>query len=157
MTAQLSTPSQLELAHNAIVALTDAFCQAHLTQEYQTMCRRLAGVIAEENPSPLLRGKPAVWASAILRVIGRVNFLDLNTGMPPFMKLATIDKRLGVSSATSQSKAKLIRDLLNIRSFDINWTLPSLQDQGVRRLLLSYSPEFFDVVDRDNKATDGID
>jgi hypothetical protein len=54
-----------------------------------------------------------------------------------------------VSSATSQSKAKAIRDLLNIQSFDLNWTLPSLRDRGVRRRLLTYSRECFEVLDRE--------
>ena len=115
-------------AQDAIVKLTDLFCQVHLTDEYQMICRQLADVLASKRPSPLRRGKPEVWAFGILRVIGQVNFLDLDTGRQPFMKLTTIDKRFGVPSATGQSKSKAIRDMLKIRSFDIDWTLPSLRD-----------------------------
>jgi hypothetical protein len=33
-------------AYNAIVALTDSFCREHLNDQYQTLCRKLAGVLA---------------------------------------------------------------------------------------------------------------
>jgi hypothetical protein len=154
MTTSLS--AQVCPAYDAIVKLTDAFCQVNLTQEYQEMCRRLAGVLARIDPSPLLRGKTAVWACGILRVIGAANFLEVDTGRQPFMKLTTIDKRLGVVSNTGQSKAKAIRDLLKIRSFDINWTIPSLQNRSVRQWMLAYRPEFFDILEREEQLEKGV-
>src|SRR5271163_2078656 len=108
MPVELSIPAQVQPAYDAIVRLTDAFCRVNLTEEYQEMCRRLAGVLACKSPSPLPRGKPEVWACGILRVIGHVNFLDIDTGRQPFMSMTTIDKRLGVSSNTGQCKAKAI-------------------------------------------------
>jgi len=152
MTAELSFPARLQPVHDAIVHLTDSFCQAHLTHEYQEMCRRLAGFLACKTPSPLLRGKPEVWACGILRVIGRVNFLDVDAGQQLFLKLSSIDERFGISSNTGQTKAKAIRDMLSIRSFDIDWTLPSLRDRGVRRRMLSFSPEFFEIMDREDES-----
>jgi hypothetical protein len=156
MTAEFSIPSQVQPAYDAIVRLTDRFGQVNLTQEYQEMCRQLAGVLACKQPSPLLRGKPEAWACGILRVIGRVNFLDLDTGRQPFMKLTTIDRRFGVSSNASQCRAKAIRDTLKIRSFDLDWTLPSLRDRSVRERLLSFSPEFFDILDREEPGEQAI-
>src|SRR5436309_3549960 len=85
--AELSIPAQIRPAYDAIVRLTDTFCQAQLTHEYQAMCQQLAEVLASKCPSSLVRGKPEVWACAILRVIGRVNFLDIDTCRRPFMKL----------------------------------------------------------------------
>src|SRR5271167_4087925 len=88
---EVSIPASSQLAYDAIVSLTDRFCQAHLTYEYQMLCRKLAGVLARKRPSPLTRGKPEVWACAILRVIGWVNFLSDST-QKPHMKLTAIDK-----------------------------------------------------------------
>ena len=122
-------PSSARPAYDAIVALTDRFCQAHLTHEYQMMCRRLVGVLARKRPSPLTRGKPEVWACAILRVIGWVNFLD-DSSQTPHLKLTAIDDAFGVSHATGQAKSKAIRDLLQIRQFDTGWTLPSRIEQN---------------------------
>lgn len=127
MTAILSIPTQVEPSYGGIVSLTDRFCQTHLTHEYQLMCRQLAGALARKRPSPLLRGKPEVWACGIIRVIGWVNFLD-DSSQKLHMKLTVIDKAFGVAESTGQGKAKAIRDLLKIRTFDPDWTLPSRRE-----------------------------
>jgi hypothetical protein len=117
-----SIPASSQPAYDAIIRLTDTFCQARLSHEYQLLCRKLAGVLARMRPSPLARGKPEVWACAIVRVIGRVNFLD-DSSQTPHMKLTAIDDTFSVSHATGQGKSKAIRDLLKIRQFDFHWML----------------------------------
>jgi len=84
--------------------------------------RKPAGAAGPKRPSPLTRGKPEVWACAIVRVIGWVNFLD-DSSQTPHMKLTAIDKAYGVAESTGQGKAKAIRDLLKIRQFDFRWML----------------------------------
>ena len=121
---QASIPAPSQPAYDAIVGLTDRFCQAHLTHEYQMLCRKLAGFLARKRPSPLTRGKPEVWACSILRVIGWVNFLD-DSSQKPHMKLTSIDKAFGVGESTGQGKAKAIRTMLRIRQFDVAWSLRS--------------------------------
>jgi hypothetical protein len=121
---QAPVPASSQLAYDAIVGLTDRFCQAHLTYEYQMLCRKLAGVLARKRPAPLTRGKPNVWACAIVRVIGWVNFLD-DSSQKPHLKLTAIDKALSVGESTGQGKAKSIRDLLKIRPLDPAWSLRS--------------------------------
>src|SRR5436190_8691307 len=106
-------PASSRPAHDAIVALTDAFCRDRLNAEYEALCRKLAGALARKRPSPLTRGKPEVWACAVVRVIGWVNFLD-DRSQSPHMKLAAVDEAFGVSGSTAQAKAKTIRDQLKI-------------------------------------------
>lgn len=115
-------PAAAKPAHDAIVALTDAFCREHLNEEYEALSRKLAGALARKRPSPLVRGKPEVWACAVVRVIGWVNFLD-DSSQAPHLKLTAIDKAFGVAESTGQGKAKAIRDLLKIRQFDFHWML----------------------------------
>ena len=126
---ELSIPAAARPAHDAIVALTDAFCREHLNAEYEALCRKLAGVLARKRPSPLTRGKPEVWACAVVRVIGWVNFLD-GGSQQPHMKLTSIDKAFGVAESTGQGKAKAIRDLLKIRQFDFHWMLRQRIEQS---------------------------
>src|SRR4051794_39571968 len=109
-------------AYDGVVALTDAFCREHLNAEYEALCRKLAAALARKRPSPLTRGKPEVWACAVVRVIGWVNFLD-DSSQTPHMKLTAIDRAFGVAESTGQSKAKAVRDLLKIRQFDFRWML----------------------------------
>jgi len=117
-----AVPEAAKPAYDAIVGLTDGFCQAHLTWEYQMLCRKLAAALARKRPSPLTRGKPEVWACAVVRVIGWVNFLD-DRSQKLHMKLTAIDKAFGVAESTGQGKAKAIRGLLKIRQFDFHWML----------------------------------
>lgn len=115
-------PAASQPAYDAIVNLTDKFCQVRLTWEYKMLCRKLAGVLARKRPSPLNRGNPNVWACAILRVIGWVNFLS-DPNQKRHMKLPEIDKAFGVAESTAQGRAKEIRTLLKIRQFDFHWML----------------------------------
>jgi hypothetical protein len=117
-----TVPEAAKPAYDVIVGLTDTFCQVHLTWEYQMLCRKLAAALARKRPSPLTRGKPEVWACAVVRVIGWVNFLD-DSSNSPHMKLTAIDKAFGVAESTGQGKAKAIRDLFEIRQFDFRWML----------------------------------
>ena len=60
----------------AIIALTDAFCEKHLNDEYRVLIHRVVATLARKRPSPLLKGKENVWAAATVHAVGRVNFLD---------------------------------------------------------------------------------
>ena len=64
-----SIPAAVRPAHDAVVGRIEAFCRAHLNEEYEALCRKPAGVLARKWPSPLTRGKPESWTSGIVRVI----------------------------------------------------------------------------------------
>jgi hypothetical protein len=119
-----TVPTKMREKHDAIMALIDPFCRAHLNDEYFMVINRLLGVLARKRPSPLVNGTAAAWACGIVRTIGWVNFLDDPT-QKPHMKMTSVDKAFGVSSGTGQAKSKAIRDMLKIGSFDPEWTLPS--------------------------------
>ncbi len=119
-----TVPATARPAYDAVVGLTDSFCRAHLNEEYEAMCRKLAGTLARKRPSPLPCGKPETWACGIVRTIGWVNYLD-DSSRKPHMNLTAIDKAFGVAESTGQGKSKAIRTLLKVRTFDPHWTLPS--------------------------------
>src|ERR1700723_73801 len=79
----------------AIAGLVDAFCKAHLNDEYAVLCRKLAEKLARKRPSPLVSGKPETWACGIVRTIGWVNFLD-DKSQTPHMKLHALTTGFGV-------------------------------------------------------------
>ena len=119
-----TVPAVVRPAYDAIVALTDAFCRAHLDDEYAALCRKLAGILARKRPSPLTRGKPESWASGIVRSVGWANFLG-DPSQPHHMRMTDIDEAFGVSEATGSAKSMAIRDLIGIDRLDPEWTLPS--------------------------------
>jgi hypothetical protein len=124
-----SIPATARPAYEAVVSLTDAFCREHLNEEYEALCRKLAGMLARKRPSPLPSGKPETWACGIVRTIGWVNFLD-DPSRRPHLKLTAIDKAFGVAESTGQGKSKAIRTMLKIRTYDPQWTLPSRMDEN---------------------------
>jgi len=105
-----------------LVGLTDAFCDAHLNAEYKDLCREMAVEVCQEE-SPVLHGKPDGWAAGIVYTLGQVNFLT-DPSQTPHMMAADIAKGLGVSTATMQAKAKVIREELDLVPFDPDWCLP---------------------------------
>jgi hypothetical protein len=130
-----SIPATARLAYETVVSLTDAFCREHLNEEYEALCRKLAGALARKRPSPLPSGKPETWACGIVRTIGWVNFLD-DSSRRPHLKLTAIDKAFGVAESTGQGKSKAIRTMLKIRPFDPQWTLPSRMDENPRAWMI---------------------
>ncbi len=124
MPAPEKIPQAMADKFSAITALTDAFCELHLNEEYRQMIRRVVGALARKRPSPLLKGKENVWAAAATHAVGRVNFLDDPT-QTPHCKPKLIYEFFGVAESTGQNKSKEIRDVLKMGPMSPEWTLPS--------------------------------
>jgi Domain of unknown function (DUF6398) len=138
-----AVPEAARPVYDAIVALTDAFCREHLNEEYEALCRKLAGALARKRPSPLTRGKPETWACGIVRTIGWVNFLG-DSSQPPHLNMTAIDQAFGVAESTGQGKAKAIRGLLKIRQFDFHWMLPQRIEKSPMAWMISVNGYFVD-------------
>jgi len=124
-----SVPSSVEPAYSAIVNLTDAVCNQYLNSEYAALSRRLAATLARKRPSPIVRGKPEIWACAIIYALGTVNFL-FDKSQTPHMRADELCALFGVSQSSGANKAKLIRDMLKMYQLDPNWCLPSRVDEN---------------------------
>ena len=124
MPAPEKIPQAMADKFSAITALTDAFCELHLNEEYRQMIRHVVGALARKRPSPLLKGKENVWAAAATHAVGRVNFLDDPT-RTPHCKPKLIHEFFGIAESTGQNKSKEIRDALKMGPMSPEWTLPS--------------------------------
>ncbi|MEI7695590.1 MAG: DUF6398 domain-containing protein [Chlorobium sp.] len=124
-----SVPKALEPAFSAIVNLTESICKQHLNSDYATLARRLAAALARKRPSPIMRGKPEIWACGILYALGTVNFLFDKT-QTPHLRADELCAVCGVSKSSGENKGKLIRDLLNMYPLDPNWCLPGHVDNN---------------------------
>ena len=141
-----SVPSSVEPAYSAIVDLTDAVCKQHLNSEYAALSRRLVATLARKRPSPITRGKPEIWACAIIYALGTVNFL-FDKSQIPYMRADELCAAFGVSQSSSSNKAKLIRDMLNMHQMDPNWCLPSLMDENPLIWILQVNGMMVDIRD----------
>lgn len=134
-------------AYNArfadLVRLTDAFCDAHLNHEYRDLCREMAVTVCQKG-SPVLKGNPEGWAAGIVYALGRVNFLD-DPSQTPHMKSKEIVEGFGVSIATMQAKAKVIREGLDLIPFHPDWSLPSRMDDNLLVWMLEVNGFLVDI------------
>ena len=117
-------PPALAERFAAITALTDAFCEKHLNDEYRVLIHRVVGRLARKRPSPLLKGKENVWAAAAVHAVGRVNFLD-DPSQAPHCKPKALHEIFGVAESSGQNKSRQIREALKMGPMSPEWTLPS--------------------------------
>src|SRR5262245_51888134 len=103
-----TVPQAARPHYERIVALTDLVCRDHLDEEYAELIRRLAAALARKRPSPLVRGKPEIWAAGIVHAVGMVNFL-FDPAQMPHLKSDQLSQLFGVSQGSTASKSKLIR------------------------------------------------
>ena len=139
-----SVPASVEPAYSAIVNLTDVVCDQLLNSEYAVLARRLAATLARKRPSPIARGKPEIWACAILYALGTVNFL-FDKSQTPHMRADELCAVFGVSQSSGANKAKLIRDMLNMYQLDPNWCLPSRVDDNPMIWILQVNGMMVDI------------
>jgi hypothetical protein len=124
-----SVPKTMQETYDAITALTDGFCQAHLNEEYADMCRVMTAKLCRKRPSPLASGRPKNWAAGIIHAIGTVNFVFDKT-QTPHITVPDISDYFGIGKSSPASKSKEIRDLFNIGLMEPEWTLPSRMDSN---------------------------
>ncbi len=137
-------PKAMQDKYDEITEITDAFCQEHFDEEYAGVCRALTAKLSRKRPSPLARGRTKTWAAAVIYTIGQVNFL-FDKNQPPYMAAGDLCEAVGVSQSTASSKAKKIRDMLNIGIMDPEWTLPSMMDGNPMVWMLSVNGMIVDI------------
>ena len=143
---QPSVPAALRPTYEALVAITDAVCRAHLNDEYADLAREMTAALCRKRPSPVLRGQPKTWACGIVYAIGAKNFL-FDRSQNPYIAAGDLCKLFGVGASTGSAKAAEIRKLLKIRPFDHAWTLPSRVEDNPLIWMLSVNGFLMDIRD----------
>ena len=139
-----SVPAAMQAVYEEIAVLIDSFCREHLNEEYANLARELAAALARKRPSPLGRGKPGIWACAIVYALGTVNFLFDKTQIP-HMRVDELCAIFGVSQSSGANKARLIRDLFGMCYFDPRWCLPSKMGENPMVWMLEVNGLIVDV------------
>ena len=137
-------PAATQPYYDPIVTLIDQVCRGRLTGEYADLSRKLAGALARKRPSPIVRGKPAVWAAGIVHALGMVNFL-FDSSQTPHVRSEELAQLFGVAQSTMSSKSKQIRDLFDMGPLDPKWCLPSKIDDNPMVWMLMVNGFIMDV------------
>jgi hypothetical protein len=121
---QMHVPKKNRRLFEQIVELIDAFCDAHLNENYKELCEHMTGVICRTH-LPLSTSSPVDWAGGIVHAVGWVNFLH-DPKQSPHMTSAQLAEGLGASQETMTAKSKIIRAKLDLMPLDPDWCLPEL-------------------------------
>jgi uncharacterized protein DUF6398 len=134
--AHLKVPLAVRSVAAEIVAVTDAFSEQQLDDEYGEHCRELVGRLARKRPSPLMRGRTDIWAAGVIYTIGSLNFL-FDRSQRPHMTADQLAEGLGVAKTTMANKAALIRRLLRLNWFEPDLTRREILEQNPMAWLVS--------------------
>lgn len=128
-------PAEKRGEFEQLVALTDAFCDAQLNDEYKELARDMALILFSDGVPPL-RGKSEAWGCAIIYTLGWVNFLT-DPSNSPHLRAEEIAAGFHVSEATMHNRARTLRNGLDLVRLDPEWTLPSrLEDNPLAWLVM---------------------
>ena len=122
-------PKKMQEKYDEIVALTDAVCREHLSDEYAQLAHQATAALCRKRPSPLSSGRANSWACGIVYALGFVNFL-FDKSQEPHLSAGELCAAFGVAQGTGSAKSKAVRDALNMYQMDPNWCLPSQLDSN---------------------------
>jgi hypothetical protein len=137
-------PKLMQEKYDEIVAITDAFSEKHLNNEYGQLIRYTVAALCRKRPSPIAKGKASTWACGATHAIGTINFL-FDRSQEPYIGASELYNEFGVGQSTGQGKSKLIRDLLGMRLLDLDWSLPSRMSENPMTWMLMVNGIIIDV------------
>lgn len=96
-----------------ILSLIKAFCDAHLNDEYHSYAMELMARITCQPDLNLSRGRPEIWAAAIVTIIARLNFL-FDKADPDAITMGDISSFFGTVKSTTGNKATALEKACNL-------------------------------------------
>jgi len=113
---ELKIPKAMLPVAGEIIQITDEVCAEFLDAEYAGLARQAVAKLARKRPSPLLGGRRATWAAAVVHALGQVNFL-FDPASEPCRTAGELSAAFGVAKTTMGSKAKQVRGMLKMSYF----------------------------------------
>lgn len=110
------TKQEIKEKEEKLLELTAAFCAQKLDDEYFQLCGKLIKKLGQKRDVPFQRGKPEIWAAAIIYAIGSINFL-FDKSFEPYMTAEQISEYFETKNSTVSNKAREIKDMFDMWHF----------------------------------------
>jgi len=123
----MATDPKKEARIKEVQDLLDAFAQEHLTPELAGYVRRLWEQIGRKRTYVITGGKPEIWASAVIYVIARLNFL-FDSSSPHYLPPDVICGFFGTRKGTVSAKASEVEKACRIQIGQQGLCSPELSD-----------------------------
>lgn len=115
----------LDNKQSQIKHLMEDFCVNHLDAELNSYALNLFETISQESPHPAFRGKSEIWATSIIYVIARLNFL-FDKKSDNALSINELCNYFNVIKSTIGNKATQIEKMYAISYGDKKYTKPEI-------------------------------
>lgn len=107
------TKQEIKQREKELIEMIETFCSNKLDDDYSQLCEKLVRKLGRKKDVPFQRGKPEIWAAAVVYAIGSINFL-FDSSFEPYIKAEEISEYFGTKNSTVSNKAREIKDMFDI-------------------------------------------
>lgn len=111
------TKQEIKQLEEKLLEMTNTFCTQQLNEDYRQLCEKLIRKLGRKKVIPFQKGKPEVWASAVVYALGSINFL-FDKSSEPYMETKQICEYFGTNNSTVSKKASDIKKMFKMSHFN---------------------------------------
>ena len=120
---------QIQARQQEILELIKEFTDKKLDKDYFNLAKKMLQKLRSENDIPFMTGQPKIWAAAIINALGTINFL-FDKSFKPYVSVEELNTFFGTSKSTTANKSKQIREMLNLRHYDPEFSTNKMQEDN---------------------------
>ena len=132
---------KIKAKEKELIELVSEFCDEVLDDEYKQLSIKLVRKMGRKHNAPFQRGKPEIWASAVIYALGQINLL-FDKSSKPYSSADEICDFFNTKKSTVSDKARSIRETFNLNYFDDEFSITQMQ-KNRRASLIDKSTGFF--------------
>jgi len=112
-----------------LIDLTRTFCLQEINEEYAELCKSLIKKMGRKREVPFKRGKPEIWAAAVIYTIGSINFL-FDESFKPYIPQKSIHDHFGTKPTTVSNKAGVIKKMFDLWYYNSEFSTGHMQQNN---------------------------
>lgn len=123
------TKPEIKQREAELLEMTGAFCRQNLNDDYLQLCEKLIKKLGRKRDVPFQRGKPEIWAAAVVHSIGSINFL-FDKSFEPYLTAEQISEYFGTKNSTVSNKAREIKDLFGMWHYSPEFSTQRMKESN---------------------------
>jgi hypothetical protein len=123
------TKEEIKERQEQLLEMTRTFCSQKLNEDYAQLCDKLIKKLGRKRDVPFQRGKPEIWAAAVIYAIGSINFL-FDKSFEPYLTPDQICDHFKTKTSTVSNKAREIKDMFNMGYFNPDFSTQRMKENN---------------------------
>src|SRR5206468_8669060 len=120
---------QIQVRQQEILNLIKEFADKKLDKDYFNLAKKMLQKLGRKRDLPFMTGQPKIWAVAIIHALGTINFL-FDKSFKPYVSVDELNQYFGTSKSTTGNKSKQIREMLDLRHYDPEFSTRKMQENN---------------------------